>query len=161
MADRPQAPAMDLITLPHHVELLSDRWVEEATKFFREALPPRRESLGGRPFSVSERFTDAPPHMKLPGDVAAWSLRFNGQDVAISRTFDETADVVLECEYQAALSLAQFVGVLLPGGPEAMWREARHMFGANAMEPSLRPPAARAGHNQGRAIAERLAEFWR
>src|SRR4051812_16653377 len=132
MADRPQAPAMDLITLPHHAELLSDRWLDEAATFFREALPPRREALGGRPFSMSERFTDAPAHLKLPGDVAAWSLRFDGQDVAISRSFDETADVVLECEYQAALALAQFVGVSVPGGPEAMWREARQMFGADA-----------------------------
>jgi NTE family protein len=38
--------------------------------------------------------------------------------------------------------------------------DAEHMFGANAMDPSLRPPAARAGYDQGRALAERLAEFW-
>jgi NTE family protein len=37
---------------------------------------------------------------------------------------------------------------------------AEHMFGANAMDLSLRPPAARAGHDQGRALAGRLAEFW-
>jgi NTE family protein len=35
------------------------------------------------------------------------------------------------------------------------------MFGANAMDLSLRPAAARAGHDQGRALAEQLAEFWR
>jgi len=35
------------------------------------------------------------------------------------------------------------------------------MFGANAMDLSLRPPAARAGYDQGRALAERLTEFWR
>jgi NTE family protein len=34
-------------------------------------------------------------------------------------------------------------------------------FGANVMDPSTRPPAARAGHNQGRALAEQLTEFWR
>jgi NTE family protein len=38
---------------------------------------------------------------------------------------------------------------------------SEHMFGANAMDVSLRPPAARAGHDQGRALAEQLAEFWR
>ena len=36
-----------------------------------------------------------------------------------------------------------------------------HMFGANAMDLSLRPPAARAGYDQGEALAERLTEFWR
>jgi NTE family protein len=34
-------------------------------------------------------------------------------------------------------------------------------FGSNLMDPSARPPAARAGYNQGRALAEHLAEFWR
>jgi NTE family protein len=35
------------------------------------------------------------------------------------------------------------------------------MFGAKAMDLSLRPPAARAGYNQGTARAEQLTEFWR
>ena len=39
--------------------------------------------------------------------------------------------------------------------------DSEHMFGANAMDPSLRPPAARAGHDQGRALAEQLIGFWR
>ena len=38
---------------------------------------------------------------------------------------------------------------------------SEHMFGANAMDLSLRPPAAQAGYNQGRALAEQLTEFWR
>jgi NTE family protein len=38
---------------------------------------------------------------------------------------------------------------------------AEHMFGANAMDLSLRPPAARAGYDQGRALAEQLTAFWR
>jgi NTE family protein len=39
--------------------------------------------------------------------------------------------------------------------------DSEHMFGANAMDLSLRPPAARAGYNQGRALAAQLTEFWR
>jgi NTE family protein len=38
---------------------------------------------------------------------------------------------------------------------------SEHMFGAHAMDLSLRPPAARAGDNQGRALAEQLTGFWR
>jgi NTE family protein len=37
---------------------------------------------------------------------------------------------------------------------------SEHLFGAHAMDLSLRPPAAQAGYDQGRAIAEQLAEFW-
>jgi NTE family protein len=38
---------------------------------------------------------------------------------------------------------------------------SEHMFGANAMDLSLRPLAARAGYDQGIAFAEQLTEFWR
>jgi NTE family protein len=38
---------------------------------------------------------------------------------------------------------------------------SEQLFGANAMDLSLRPPAARAGYNQGGALAKRVAEFWR
>ena len=38
---------------------------------------------------------------------------------------------------------------------------SEHMFGANAMDLSLRSPAARAGYDQGRALTEQLTEFWR
>ncbi|MGW2377504.1 MULTISPECIES: patatin-like phospholipase family protein [Kitasatospora] len=34
-------------------------------------------------------------------------------------------------------------------------------FGTDMMDLSTRPPAARAGYDQGRALAGRLAEFWR
>jgi NTE family protein len=39
--------------------------------------------------------------------------------------------------------------------------DSREAFGVNMMDLSTRPPAARAGYNQGRALAEQLAEFWR
>lgn len=38
---------------------------------------------------------------------------------------------------------------------------AEHMFGVNGMDPSLRAPAARAGYEQGRDLAEPLGAFWR
>ena len=39
--------------------------------------------------------------------------------------------------------------------------DSEHMFGADAMDLSLRPPAARAGYNQGRALADQLTGSWR
>jgi NTE family protein len=38
---------------------------------------------------------------------------------------------------------------------------SRNAFGSNLMDPSTRPPAARAGYAQGRALAEQLTQFWR
>jgi NTE family protein len=39
--------------------------------------------------------------------------------------------------------------------------DSRNAFGSNLMDLSMRPPAARAGYDQGRALAEQLTEFWR
>ncbi len=47
------------------------------------------------------------------------------------------------------------VETILPDG------SSRSAFGSNLMDPSTRPPAARAGYRQGRALAEPLTEFWR
>ena len=38
--------------------------------------------------------------------------------------------------------------------------ESEHMFGPHAMNLSLRPAAAEAGYNQGKALAGRLSQFW-
>ncbi len=63
------------------------------------------------------------------------------------------------------LHLADQVAALRAGGsrvevvvPDA---DSEHLFGANAMNPSLRPAAARVGHDQGRSLADRLTELWR
>jgi NTE family protein len=39
-------------------------------------------------------------------------------------------------------------------------RDALDAFGVNVMDPRARPPAARAGYNQGQALAGELKEFW-
>ena len=63
------------------------------------------------------------------------------------------------------MHLAAQVDELRAGGskvetivPDSSSRDA---FGSNLMDLSTRPPAARAGYDQGRALAEQLSEFWR
>jgi len=38
--------------------------------------------------------------------------------------------------------------------------DSEHLFGPNAMQVSLRPPAAQLGYKQGTAVAARLCAFW-
>jgi NTE family protein len=63
------------------------------------------------------------------------------------------------------MQLAAQVDELRAGGsrvetilPDSNSRDA---FGSNLMDLSMRPPAARAGYDQGGALAEQLTEFWR
>src|SRR5277367_2443885 len=123
-----------MMTLPHRCEFLSDAWLDDARKFLERECRNRKDQLGGRAFSVSERFTNAPPHLKFDGDVASWNMRYDGENVTVARDFNEHADLVIEGDYQAALTAAQFVGVLAPGAMAAMTREVATMFGKDALK---------------------------
>ncbi len=63
------------------------------------------------------------------------------------------------------MDLATQVGELRAGGSwvQAVFPDggAGEVFDANALDPSTRLPAARGGYDQGRALAEVLAEIWR
>ena len=63
------------------------------------------------------------------------------------------------------LHLATQVDELRAGGSrvETIFPDSGSLaaFGDNVMDPSTRPPAARAGYEQGRARAEQLTDFWR
>lgn len=119
-----------MITLPHHVEYLSDAWIEKARSFLQREIG-RRDGLA--PFALAERFTDAPPHLGFAGAVATWSARFDGTTLEVSRSFDDAADLVVEGDYQAALTTAQVVGALAPGATQAALHELRHVFGPDAL----------------------------
>lgn len=62
------------------------------------------------------------------------------------------------------LHLAAQVDALRAGGSrvETIFpdSDSEHMFGANAMDVSMRPAAAQAGYHQGRSLAEQLSGFW-
>jgi len=122
-----------MFTLPGRCEFLSDEWLDEARKFLETQCKARKEQLGPRGFSISERFTDAPPHLKLENNVAEWTARFDGDSLVVARGFDPSADMVAEGDYQAALTAAQFVGLLAPGAAAAMAREVATMFGKDAL----------------------------
>ena len=122
-----------MIMLPDRCEFLSDAWLDEARKFLERECRNRKERFGRRTFSVSERFTNAPPHLKFADGVATWSMRYRGESISVSRDFDEAADLVVEGDYQAALTAAQFVGVLAPNAMAAMMREVATMFGKDAL----------------------------
>jgi hypothetical protein len=132
------------LVLPGRFEFLSDAWLDEARSYLESALERRKEAVAGQPFSLSEGFSDGPPHLGLPGDVAAWTCRFDGKRLSVTRGFDAAADRTIEGDYQAALVGAQWVGIQAPGSAAALGRELRTLFGADAfkVKGGALPPAA-------------------
>ena len=122
-----------MYTLPDRFVFLCDAWIDEARAFLEKAMEQRKDALAGQPFSLSERFTQAPPHLKLPRNTGAWTARWDGNAVNVARGFDAKADFVVEGDYQAGLAGAQFVGMLAPGAMAAMSREVATMHGRDAV----------------------------
>ncbi len=119
-----------MYTLPHQFEFLSDEWLAEARAYLERAI---QAHPGVGPFSVSECFTDAPPHLRFPDDVASWSFSFDGRSLTVGRETRPDADMVVEGDYQAALTAAQRVGLTAPGATAAMGRELARQFGTGAL----------------------------
>jgi hypothetical protein len=118
-------------TLPHHVEYLSDDWLDEGRRFLEEALSASRKKPSG--LSISARLTDAPPHLEFPDDVATFAVNVGDDGVTTSREFTPGAQRVIEGDYQAALQMAQTVGAQAPGFLEAAWRETSQWFGDDCL----------------------------
>ena len=104
----------------------------------------------------SSRYIDGGYRRNENADLAAGSRR-----VLVLSPFGGRTRHPLEWRMQ----LAAQVDELRAGGSrvETVFPDggSEHLFGANAMDHTLRPAAARAGHSRGTALAGRLAAFWR
>jgi ectoine hydroxylase-related dioxygenase (phytanoyl-CoA dioxygenase family) len=132
-----------MYTLPHQCEFLSDAWLEEACAFLNREVATRKARLKG-PFCVSERFCDAPPHLKFPNDVASWAMLYDGEKVSVCRDFNPDAFLRVEGDYQAACTAAQFVGISVPGAAPRVMRQIELLYGKDAIrvEGQLEDPEA-------------------
>ena len=121
-----------MYTLPHQCEYLSDAWLEEACAFLNREVAERKQQLSG-PFCVSERFTDAPPHLKFPHNVAQWAMAYDGEKVTVCRDFNAQAFLKVDGDYQAACTGAQFVGVSSRGAWKRMTEQVALIYGKNGL----------------------------
>jgi NTE family protein len=112
---------------------------------------------GGLPYRIGDsRFIDGGYRRNENADLAAGYRR-----VLVLSPFGGRTRHPLDWGMQLAAQVDELRA--LGGRVETISPESssEHMFGANAMELSLRPPAARAGYEQGSALAGQLGVFWR
>jgi hypothetical protein len=121
-----------MITLPHHVEFMSDAWLEEAQRFLAKAVQQRAD-IKGKSFSLRQILTNAPPHLGFEGNIGICSLRYDGRELVVSRDAVGSSDVMVEGDYQAALMLAQVIGAEAPGVMDRARREVANWFGTDVV----------------------------
>jgi ectoine hydroxylase-related dioxygenase (phytanoyl-CoA dioxygenase family) len=105
---------MSPVDVRERVELLSDAWIDAARAYLEANVPSNAT------FSLSERFTDGPPH--LPD--TAWHIRVVDGRLDVGRGFDPEADLRIEGDYQAILAISQTV---YAAGTDAVARANREL----------------------------------
>jgi NTE family protein len=113
--------------------------------------------FGVPPYSIGDnRYIDGGYRADVNADLAAGYAR-----VLVLSPFGDRTRKPLDW----GLHLAAQADELRAGGSrvETIFpdSDSRSAFGVSMMDPSTRPPAARAGYDQGRALAGKLTEFWR
>jgi hypothetical protein len=96
--------------LGERVEFVSTAWIDEARRFLTKRVTPVADQLAGLRFTLAERYTNAPPHLEWPSDVAGFQVTIDDGRVDVvngppSATGD-TIDLLIEGDYNATLPLA-------------------------------------------------------
>jgi NTE family protein len=111
----------------------------------------------GAPYRIgSNRYIDGGYRRNENADLAAGYGR-----VLVLSPFGGRTRHPLEWGMQLAAQIDELRA--LGSSVETIFPDTRSLsaFGASMMDPSTRPPAARAGYDQGRALAGQLTGFWR
>jgi NTE family protein len=122
-----------------------------------DAVTASTASFTAPPHTIAgKRYIDGGYRRNENADLAAGSRR-----VLVLSPFSGRTRYPLEWGMQLAAQAEELslggskVETIFPDG------EAREIFGGtNQMNPSLMHPAAQAGHDQGKALAKQLVEFW-
>jgi hypothetical protein len=138
--EKNSAPYLGPAPLDERVELASDAWLATAEATLRRLTRAFAPELKGVSFSISETFTDTPPHLKMPGNVAAWNVVIENAELSVSRGPNENADVRIVADYQKMLPIAQAVGSIAMDRAGA---QQRHLFGDGWMRMEGQPPTGR------------------
>jgi hypothetical protein len=127
------------VDVTERAEFLSDPWIDAARRYLEDAVAAEPALRTGT-YSVCEAFTDAPPSLGLPDDVAVWHFRIADGKVDAGRGELADADVRVRGDYQAVLAMAQTVDAAGPEASERARRELVHRHGPDAvrMDGSLR-----------------------
>lgn len=88
------------------VEFAGPAWIDIARQVLTELAAEHGEP--GQVVSVSEAFTDAPPHL-ADGGVAAWHFTLNGKTAHVEAGEAPDSDIVIRADYQASLPGARLV----------------------------------------------------
>ena len=130
----PQRTALP-VPISERFEFVSEGWLESAHSFLRGKLHKLDEKLTTGRFAAVETYTDAPPHLQCPDNVATVHIVIeNGKlDVGYGRVAN--ANLSVKGDYNRSLVIGTSVYENLPARRDRNQRELQHRHG-NVLEVS-------------------------
>lgn len=97
------------MTIPFEdrAEFGSAAWVELARRHLQARLDACDDRVERARFSLSEAYSDPPPHLAGPDGRLAWFARMDGRDLEVGLGEIEGADMVVRGDYPAVLQIAR------------------------------------------------------
>jgi hypothetical protein len=89
------------------VEFASPAWLAAITEVLEKVMVGL--DTGGRTYTISEEFTDAPEHLKSAHGTIAWHFRVTDDRVEVGTGARREGDLVTTVDYKASLRVARFV----------------------------------------------------
>jgi hypothetical protein len=131
---RPLATELDprqgepLNAIGSRVEFASQEWMAAITEILQRAMTGL--DTGGRTYTISEEFTDAPAHLVAPGATSiGWHFTVTDDQVEVGQGALQAGDLLTTVDYQACLPVARLV---YENTPEAIEEASKLRAAASA-----------------------------
>ena len=121
------------IPISERFEFASERWLDSARAFLQEKLDTFDGNTPSGRFAAVETYTNAPPHLKCPNDVATIHIVIENGNLDIG--YGEVADPTFHVkgDFNRSLVIGASVYEQLPDRRERIQRELHHRHG-NVLE---------------------------
>ncbi len=125
LAERTAAP----VRHADRLEFLSGAWIDAVRAYLEPRVAERRDALRGKRAAVCEIFTDAPPHLGYPDNVAAFHIAVDDGALTVAPGALQDADYRMQADYNQAHVIATAVFADYPDRQARMAAEATHRHG--------------------------------
>ena len=121
------------IAISERFEFVSERWLDSARSFLQDKLSSIDGSLSLGRFAAVETYTDAPPHLGCPQNVATVHIVVEDGELDIGYGDVSEPNLRVQGDYNRSLVIGASVYEDLPERRDRIQRELRHRHG-NVLE---------------------------
>ena len=122
------------VPLSERVEFASREWVAEADRYLQANVAKAGSALDGLETSLTERWSNAPPHLGFKDNAAGFSLRIRDGKVEVGVGPAGEADTEIDGDYNSVLPIA----CTIYGGDAAIQQRAQREYSKLMREPIKR-----------------------